>query len=92
MLNDEIYSEVLTETLRAFCAEDARGHVRLLGTRHRLAELMSSHRLNLDHLTVMYAKDIAVLRQLNINDDQVIARIIENPPTKAEIQSIIAKR
>ena len=79
-LNEEIYTEALTETLQAFCAEDARGHGRLLGMRHRLAELMPSRKLNLDHLTVMYANDIAILRNLNINDDQVIAQIIGNPP------------
>ena len=84
-LNQEIYSEALTETLRAFCAEDARKYGRMLGLRHILSKLMQKGTLTVEQLTCMYAKDIAIVRQLDVEDDQVIASIIENPPTKPEI-------
>ena len=75
-LNQEIYSEALTETLRAFCAEDAREHGRMLGLRHILSKLMSKGSLTVEQLTCMYAKDVSIVRNLDINDDQVVESIM----------------
>ena len=60
--NENAYSEAVTETLRAFCAEDARQHGRLLALRNRLSKLKSNNMLEIEQLTCMYAKDIAIVR------------------------------
>ena len=82
----------MTETLTAFCAEDARHHGRMLGLRHILSELMPRKRLNLDHLTCMYAKDISIIRNLDIYDEEFVETILANMPTPEEIEAIILKR
>ena len=66
---EEAYSEAVTQTLRDFCAEDARHHGRLLALRNRLSKLKSNNRLELEQLTCMYAKDISIIRQLDLDDD-----------------------
>ena len=39
-LSQEIYSEALTQTLTAYCADDVRKHGRMLGLRNILSGLM----------------------------------------------------
>ena len=91
-LSQEIYSEALTQTLTAYCADDVRNYGRMLGLRHILSELMPRKRLNLDHLTCMYAKDISIVRNLDIHDEEFVETILANMPTPEEIEAIILKR
>ena len=76
----------MTETLRAFCADDARKHGRMLGLRHILSKLMPKETLTVEQLTCMYAKDISIVRNLDINDDQAIESMMENLPDLAEVE------
>ena len=71
-IDQETYSDAITLTLREFCAQDSRQHGRLIAMRDILSHLTEKKRLEKEQLACMYAKDLAVVRQSDVEDDDTI--------------------
>ena len=57
-----------------------------------LSHLTESKRLEKEQLACMYAKDLAVVRQHDIEDDEAIQQIINEPPNEEEIEELVTRR
>ena len=91
-LDQTAYSEAVTQTLKDFVAEDSRKHGRLLAMRTILSSLTEKKRLQREQLACMYSRDLIIARNQDVNDEEAIQSVIEEPPNEEEVEQVINRR
>lgn len=91
-LDQTAYSEAITQTLKDFVAEDSRKHGRLLAMRTILSSLTEKKRLQREQLACMYSRDLIIARNQDVNDEEAIQSVIEEPPNEEEVEQVINRR
>ena len=81
----EAYSIGLTEALKAYALPDANRYGKLLGLKGALASYTEEGRLTDEQLSLIYLRDIMLLREIDVEEEGIVESILENQPSGDEI-------
>ena len=84
--NQDAFNAALTETLAAYAHIDASQFGRLLCMKQILGTLSEEGRLTDEQLALIYLRDIAIIRELDLGDEGIVQAVMEEPPSGDEIQ------
>ena len=86
------YRKSLTYTLDCMVMEDTTEHGRLLTMKNQLIEMTEEKKLTMQQLTLLHAKDILNLRNLDVNKKDSYDELFRKPPSEQEIKTFVKNR
>ena len=87
---EDVYSKILTTTLRSFALEDSQKYGCLLELRNALSEVSQNYEMSSLQMALLYAHDFAILRKPE--GGNIIESLVINPPSDNEIATVINNR